>query len=194
MGHIADIPVVQEQMSLDAVVLIPSKIHQVKHAEDKQTIFTPAQRMGMALLAAEQYSNVYVSPSDLEAPEAVTRTDITLRRIHAEVGNEPGDKILWIAGFDSLESLPHWADPNTVLKLASFIVVPRNGKGLAQIDTLGHQHPDLFPLTVITELKENFVQVPELPISSSELKRDLLAGRPLGNQVPDKVAEYLQTL
>ena len=89
---------------------------------------------------------------------------------------DQGFRNILIVGSDSYAELDSWYRPHSIVELAQLLVYPRKGVS-----------PDLrpgFPATVVV--------APEIPISSTDIRRRVQMGRSIRYFVPDTVREYIE--
>jgi nicotinate-nucleotide adenylyltransferase len=89
------------------------------------------------------------------------------------------DEIFFIIGADSLSDLPDWKDPGGILELATLVVFPRTG-----YDPV---------LAVDGEAGVIFFEEPLIDISSSEIRRELAAGRSVDRYLTPAVRDYISS-
>jgi nicotinate-nucleotide adenylyltransferase len=106
----------------------------------------------------------------------------TLRRLHEDA---PEDDLTFIVGGDMACSLPSWREPEAVLELAELGVAEREGVRRADISER------LASLRRAAE-RVRFFDMPRIDVSSSLVRRQIAAGRPVRYLVPDPVDEYLR--
>lgn len=99
----------------------------------------------------------------------------TLSQLHDV---EPGSSIWLLLGRDSLDDLPGWRDPQRILRQCRLAVYARPGYG-APVEEPLSSHVDWVP-------------GPQVDVSSSELRADLAAGRPVRYLVPAAVCAYIE--
>jgi nicotinic acid mononucleotide adenylyltransferase len=90
-----------------------------------------------------------------------------------------------VLGWDAASQLRSWYRPDEVLALAPVIVITRPGRAAPTIDDVKTAGVD--PTRVILCPRAT------PSISGSELRRDLMAGRPVTGRVPVAVERYIAT-
>jgi nicotinate-nucleotide adenylyltransferase len=175
-GHLRLAAEVRRKLGLGRVVLIPAAAQPLKAGRHGASV---EDRLQMCALAAE--GEPWLGVSDVEArTEGPSYTVDTLRTLRAALG--PRTRIYFIAGADVLADLPRWRAVDEVLALATFVVATRPGHAL-----------DLAPLAGrIDAARIVPVEVDALPVSSTEVRRRLAEGEPLGDLLPPRVAEYIR--
>jgi nicotinate-nucleotide adenylyltransferase len=137
-------------------------------------------RLAMARLAAEAADDLCAC--DLEVARGGTSYTITtLRQINE---SRPGDELTLIVGGDMALSLPTWAEPEAILALAGLAVAERAGmRREAVVEELGR---------LPGGERAVFLDMPRLDVSSSLVREEAGAGRPIRHLVPDPVADYIE--
>lgn len=169
--HTAHIQVAAEAARahhLDQVVFIPSG--QPPHKPGNQ--LTPyAHRVRMVELACAGDSRFTVSRIEERAGKSYSFD--TIRQIQATLG--PDDELFFLIGADAFAEVRTWYHWREVIGLVRFIVVTRPGYSYdvpegAQVDRL---------------------EGVELPVSSTEVRRELAAGRRPAD-LPSAVLDYIE--
>jgi nicotinate-nucleotide adenylyltransferase len=175
-GHLACAARAREQLELDAVVLVVAGRPPHKEVPDDPGA---GHRLAMCRLAAAAGDGLGVCRLELDRP-GPSYTITTLREIDA---TRPGDELTLIVGGDMAFSLPTWEEPEAILELAGLAVAERAGMGrelvLGQLRTLRGGE------------RAVFLDMPQLDVSSSLVREEARAGRPLRHLVPDQVADYI---
>lgn len=91
----------------------------------------------------------------------------------------PDAELYIILGYDSLADFPKWRDPEGILAAAKLLVAPR---------------PEV-PKDVPSMLEGRFewLEFPEIPQSSTNVREQLEEGRRIGDQVPPAVARIIES-
>lgn len=166
-GHLAAASEVCAELGLDQVLLVPVNSQPLRPLEP---LATPAQRLAMCALAAEQDERFAVSDVDI-ARGGVTYTVDTLGDLRVQY---PDTELFFITGADALARLGEWKDADRLLALATFVGVTRPGHSLRESTT-----PHVM------------VEAPALAISSTDVRHRVRVGRPIRYLVPHAVATYI---
>ncbi len=122
----------------------------------------------------------------------VTYTVDTLRELRERW---PDRSLCLLLGRDAFHSLPAWHCPEQILKLAHVVVAARPGVELATagLDELiaNAQSEDVEDLHRKPAGHVYFLDIPLLPIASSELRARLAAGQDIRHLVPDAVYDII---
>ncbi|MBO4863017.1 MAG: nicotinate-nucleotide adenylyltransferase [Eubacterium sp.] len=179
LGHIAMAVCAHEEFGLDNIVFMPNKTTYYK----ENTVFAPDEdRLAMIKLAIKDYP--YMSVSDMEISRGgVTRTIDTVRELKAEDSERD---IYFILGGDSLEWVDKWVDADELLVSVTFLAAVRGEtdreRSLEIIERIMDEHPG-------ADIR--LLDMEEMPISSSEIRRRVVAGEDISNLVPAAVEEYI---
>lgn len=172
MGHLVVAERVREELRLNKVLFIPSAISPHKQHKD---LMDPACRMEMVRLALLRQE--CFEPSSIEIDRGgVSYTVETLERLRQDY---PGDVLHLLIGMDNVEEFETWKSPEEIVNLAKVVVMTRPG----------------FPSREVAgEVQRSFVfcQVPEIGISSSEIRKRVKEGKSIRFLVPKPVEAFIK--
>jgi len=176
-GHLAAAQLVADQYRLDRVIFMPNRVpphkpgHQTSPAEDRYL---------MTVLATNSNPRFVVSRLELDR-EGPSYTLDTLRSLWSALGSECA--IYFIIGADAALEIATWHQAQAVLREGRFIAVHRPGYDLERLSSVigpvGMEHIE--PLAL-----------PELDISSTNLRERVAAGHSIRYLTPEPVLEYIQ--
>ncbi|HZU97112.1 MAG TPA: nicotinate-nucleotide adenylyltransferase [Planctomycetota bacterium] len=173
-GHLAIARSAREALHLDRVILIPS----ARPPHKKNLDLAPAaDRLAMARLAAGPGIEVSSIELDRQGP---SYTVDTLRAFHAQ---EPDAELTFIIGADSVPELVTWRDAKTLVGLARFAVAARPGHDLDREVTASEQ---------ALGAKFTLVPIEPDPVSATDIRERVRAGRSIDGLVPDAVRDYIR--
>jgi nicotinate-nucleotide adenylyltransferase len=177
--HIGHLVLAQEafvQLRLSEVLLIPTGTAPHKRIEDDPGA---GVRLEMTRLAVADDERLEVS--DLE-----TRRDevsYSFRTLELLRERRPDEEPVWIMGADAAVELPCWRRPERVLELARIGVVERGSAGRSEVES------------VLERLgaagRAEFVDMPEIEVSSTMVRERAADGRPIRYLVPVAVAALI---
>ena len=180
-GHLAIARAAMVKHGLDCVVFVPTPHNPLKawmpHASD-------ADRFSMLALALAREPGFYVSPIELNQSGRVYSVD-TLREVAVQV--RPKSALFFIAGVDVIPSLPNWKAPHELLSLVTFVSVARAGFSEADIAQLVEK----LSSEEIKQLKESFVSIGQIDISSTAIRKGISEGTLPINDLPPDVVRYI---
>jgi nicotinate-nucleotide adenylyltransferase len=171
-GHLIVAESVCEQLKLDKLFFVPSYISpHKKKGEDKLAL----HRARMVRLAIT--SNPRFEFSDMElSRKGMSFTYETVEAFHREY---PDWKLFLIIGFDNSSEFHTWKNPGRILNLASLVVMnrPPNMSGNRRKKSRGRLH---------------FASVPNIQISSTEIRAKVRRRKSIRYLVPQAVLRYIQ--
>ena len=140
---------------------------------------SPSDRLAMCRLAAKD-GPFEVSPLEIERGGRSYTSD-TLRELKRM---EPDSELFFLTGEDMFLTIERWREPETIFSLATICAAPRSASGLKRL--LEHE-------TVLRKLGARTVvlDIPYLPVSSTEVREAVRAGKSIEKLVPPAVAEYI---
>ena len=110
----------------------------------------------------------------------------TLRRLRQEWGQEL--ELSFIIGGDSLEQFSTWHDPAGILAQLDHLIVVRRPGYVEDIEYNKQLEEQLLGITRLLLT----VKVPQMDISSTDLRRRVREGLPIKYQVPEVVEAYIK--
>ena len=168
IGHLVAASEVHSALALDRMLLVPADVQPFKQAKE----VTPAvHRLAMARLAVADDPRIEVSDVDVVRGAPTYAVD-TLTDLSAEF---PGAELFFVAGMDALARLDEWREPERLRSMATFVGVTRPGYSLPP-----------------GEAGATLVEVPALPVSSTDVRSRVQRGQPVRYLVPGVVADYIQ--
>lgn len=179
LGHVAAAEAAQEALSLQSMVLIPSRIP--PHRADPVTA-GPEDRFAMAELAAAGRQGWSASRIELDREGPSFTYDTLL-----ELGKS-STQIFFITGADAFAEIATWSRYPAILDLANFVVVSRPG---ITLDSLRERVPSAFDLRPAAKTRVILVEAHTPDISSTDIRHRVRAGHSLSGYVPDRVADYI---
>lgn len=167
LGHLVVASEVCAALALDRMLLVPALRQPFKETTGHASA---EHRLAMCRLAAAGQDWLEVSDVDI-ARGGVTYTVDTLADLKSRL---PDADLYFVAGADAVARLAEWKDAERLPTLARFVGVARPG----------HQAPRLTAPHMV-------VDVPEVGVSSTDVRRRRETGAPLRYLVPDAVAAYI---
>ncbi|TLM80497.1 MAG: nicotinate-nucleotide adenylyltransferase [Actinobacteria bacterium] len=176
-GHLVTAEEALVQFNLDSVVFMPTgtpvrKTHvRVSDAEDRYL---------MAVLATASNPDFTVSRMEIERPGPTYTVD-TLEALREQYGHTAD--LFFITGADAVWEMLSWKDAGRYADLAVFIAATRPGYDLA---AARQAHAD-----AASGVRIEFMEVPSLAISSTDIRRRVAERRPVRYLLPESVAGYI---
>jgi nicotinate-nucleotide adenylyltransferase len=185
-GHLALAHACYEQAALDELWFTPTAIQPLKHRGHHATA---AQRIEMLNLAIETElsepgrprTRVNCRVCTLEIDRGgFSYTVDTLRQIHEEL---PEAELFFLMGADAVRDVPHWKEPAEIFRLSTPLVVRRAEQS----------EPNLADLKRLCAANKQprLVEMQEIDVSSSEIRRRIAADEPIQQFVPPAVDAYI---
>jgi nicotinate-nucleotide adenylyltransferase len=179
--HIAHLILAQEafyRYKLSRVLFIPAARNPLKHSAPEGA--SPEQRLQMLHLACDRDARFTVDAYELRRPGPTYMIDTLNRllRVH------PGAELYMLIGADCAHQLHHWKSVREYRDLCRVIVADRPGSE-SLVDGVPKEMEEL-------GLRWEYMHMPLLPVSSSEIRARARQGKPIRYFVPDGVAEYIR--
>lgn len=183
LGHVAAADAAQQALSLESILLIPSRIP--PHRADPVTA-SPEDRFAMAALVASGRPGWSAShiEFDRQGPSYTYDTLLELRE-----GLDEGSQIFFITGADAFAEIATWSRYPAVLDLAHFVVVSRPG---ITLDSLRERVPSAFRREPSAKTRVILIEAHTPDISSTDIRRRVRDGHALSGYVPHAVADYIR--
>lgn len=184
-GHLRAGEAAQDALELDEIRVIPSHDPPHRPLNPKASAF---HRFALVALAIQGRESWRLSDAELTRP-GPSYTAHTLRALHAE-GWDPA-QIFFIIGSDAFAEIATWYEFPAVLCYANFAVLGRPGgmtptAALERVDTVRPADPAASGETGFFTID---AEMP--PISSTDIRARLAAGRSIDALVPRPVAQYI---
>ena len=165
------------QLGLDRVIVVPTGDAYHKESE---TDPGGAVRLRLAEAAFAGLDGVEVSAAEIER-EGPSYTCDTLEEI---ADRDPDTEIHLLMGADAAKDISSWHQPQRILELAKVAVAPRAGVSREDVES------------AFSELgagdRVEFLEMPEVDISSSLIRQRIAEGEPVGQLLPADVAQMIE--
>lgn len=171
IGHMILAEQSLHELSLDKIIFIPSGNPPHKSGD----VLGPETRYKLTVLAS--CLNPRFEVSDYETKkESVSYTIDMLKHFDRILGGE----IIFLLGMDALNDLKNWKDPESIVNNFTLGVWRRSGE------------PAQNEFADNPRIKN--VNAPEIPVSSSQIRKNIREGLPYRYLVPEKVYEYINAM
>ena len=167
-----------EQCNLDQVLFMPSKNPPHKLNDH---IISEEHRVRMVQLAIEKNPHFALSTIEIDR-EGVTYTAETLSGLRREY---PENEYYFIMGADSLFQIEQWRSPERIMQLSHIIAAGRDHIPKPEMKE------QIRYLTEKYNGSIQFLQVPNMDISSKSLRQYRSDGKSIRYYVPDSVEQYI---
>ncbi|MEW5797461.1 MAG: nicotinate (nicotinamide) nucleotide adenylyltransferase [Bacteroidota bacterium] len=172
IGHLITAECVKESLGLDEIFFIPSFISPHKQEGEE---FSAVHRFEMMQRAIE--GNEYFNVSDFEILRRETSYSVTtLEHFKKEF---PQDELYLIIGMDNYLTFHLWKEPERIMEIALLAVMNRPN------------YPRKVNVVIGTK-KTVFVDVPDIDVSSSDIRFRVKSGKSIRYLVPFSVERYIR--
>jgi nicotinate-nucleotide adenylyltransferase len=180
-GHLYVAYLARAFVPLDRVLFIPAHVPPHKVG---QVLAPSAQRVAMVRAAIRGHDEFEVSEVEL-AREGRSYTIDTVAQVASSL---PQADLFFLIGSDSLRDLPTWHRARELANQVTFVTVARSRGQILEV--MGQLESALGSKAAAT-IRAHVIEVPPLPISSTEIRERARRGESLENLVPDPVAELI---
>ena len=185
-AHLKMAEVTQNKLKLDKILFIPDKNPPHKK---KESLLSDLDRSNMIKLAIEEYTSLGKNNfefSDIELNRTgTTYTSDTLLELKSIY---PFSELFFIMGADSFNYLDRWHEPQIIFENATIVVFKRtdyeNNGGI--IEKKSYLEDKFNGRVIILEMPDN-------PVSSTEIRESIKQGLSLSNMLPNSVINYIET-
>ncbi len=175
-------PLVADQLDCDRLIYIPTSANPLK--DDRPT--DARHRLKMLRLAIESVPGAEIDPVELEQA-GPSYTVNTLRALRERYGPEVDLRLL--IGSDQAANFHRWHEARTILQLARPAVMLRPP---ADHESLRRDLSDHWSEKEVADWLRCAVEVPEVAVSATEIRRRLQAGEPVDDLLAPAVADYIR--
>jgi nicotinate-nucleotide adenylyltransferase len=175
IGHVETASAVGRMLSLDYVMLLPSRTPPHRNIEPRASGY---HRFAMTALAASEREELRASDIELRR-DGPSYTVHTLESLHGD--GFAAAQLYFIVGADAFAEIDTWYDYPRLLELANFVVVPRPG-----FPAPAAPPPHRGPTTV------RCLDISTPDVSSTEIRQRVARGEPIADLVTRGVAEHIR--
>jgi len=180
MGHLIIAEEVRVRLDLDEVLFVPAGQPWLK-LNNANAISPPQHRLEMVRLAIADEPAYRLSTMEIDRPGPSYTVD-TMAELSGQV--EAEGKLYFILGWDNLNQLPKWHQPQRLVELCRLVPVRRVGFASPDLDALEAAIPGLAQSLVMLD-------TPQIEISSSEIRQRVARGLSIHQLVPEPVERYI---
>jgi nicotinate-nucleotide adenylyltransferase len=177
-GHLIMAEAARETLNLVKIVFVPAGQPWFKN--DK-TVSAAVQRLEMVRLATAAKAYFEVSTVEVERVGPSYTAD-TIAMLRAQWGPKVG--LLLILGVDALLDLPQWKEPAYLVQECQFVVLPRSGRNFQELAVLESSLPGISARVIRLD-------VPEIEVSSTDIRDQVAHGLSIRDLVPEAVESYI---
>ena len=180
LGHLIVAEDLREKLGLSEVLFIPAGRPWLKMKEEK-TISAAEHRLAMVRLAVASNHYFKVSTMEINRPGISYSID-TVLELKSELGAQT--EIYFIVGPDALAELPKWKEPARLVEICRVVGIGRPGYARANLRKLERSIPG-------ASRRIMMVDVPQIDISSTEIRERVACGLSIRYLVPEAVEKYI---
>jgi nicotinate-nucleotide adenylyltransferase len=178
LGHLAAARSIQSALRLDKVVFVPAGQPWLKAG----TLVSPVKdRVEMVRLAIARRRAFDISTIEADRPGASYSVD-TMERLQRQLGNS--SVLFFLLGSDALLDIAKWKEPRRLTQICQLVAFARPGCGLPTMEAMEAAVPGISRRIV-------FVEVPQVNIRATDIRRRIAEGRSIRRLVPRAVERYI---
>jgi nicotinate-nucleotide adenylyltransferase len=178
LGHLIVAEEVGIKLRLEKVIFVPAGEPWMKAGQ----VITPATHR-IAMLRRALRGNPYFKLSTIEVERpGPSYTVETMTIFKQKFGAET--KLYFILGSDALSELPCWKEPAQLLEICQLVAFANPGLPVLSLATLDSQVPGVRSRVI-------WVEVPQIEISSSQIRQRQADGLSIRYLVPQAVEKYI---
>ena len=170
-----------ETLHFDKVLIIPTRIPPHKRAAD---MASTEDRLEMCRLAARSSPVFQVSDLEIRRPGPSYTSD-TLEFLS---GENPEARFYFLTGADMFLTIQDWRRPEKIFELATICAAPREKSDIFILQN----HANRLKLQYGSLFQYEILDIPLMPVSSTEIRRRTRSGEPIDPFVPKQVADYIR--
>lgn len=178
-GHLALGRYAKEMFSLDRIWIMPNG--NPPHKEEESIESNTKHRVEMVRLAIQDEPGFDLELYEVERKE-VNYSYLTMEHFTKEF---PEDEFYFIIGADSLFDIEKWRCPERLLKTCVILAAYRDGKSRTEMDAR------IVYLNEKYQADIRLLSMPEVDISSTEIREDMKDQISIKKMVPKSVYEYI---
>lgn len=179
LGHLIVAEEVREKLQLTKLMFVPA--HHPWLKADK-AITSARHRLAMVRAAVESNPFFEVSTMELERPGPSYTVD-TVAEMKRQLSS--GGELYFVAGSDAVADMPKWKDPDRLASLCEIVWVKRPGTSMEAVHELKAALPGVFRCL-------GTVDVPQVDISSTDIRERVARGASIRYLVPPEVEGYIR--
>ena len=180
LGHLIVAEDIRQKLGLGEVLFVPAGRPWLKLKEE-QPISVAEHRLAMVRLAIASNPYFKVSTLEIDRPGLSYSID-TVLELKAKLG--AGAEIYFIVGPDALAELHRWKNPGRLVEICQVVGIGRPGHAQTDLHILESSIPGVSQRIML-------VDVPQIDISSTEIRKRVAQGLSIRYLVPEAVEKYI---
>jgi len=180
MGHLIIAEEVRARLDLTEILFVPAGQPWLK-LNNANAISPVEHRLEMVRLAIADEPAFRLSTMEIDRPGPSFTVD-TMAELRRQIGAD--GKLYFILGWDNLNQLPRWHQPQRLVELCRLVPVRRVGFASPDLDSLEADVPGLAKSLVMLD-------TPQIEISASEIRQRVARGLSIHQLVPEPVERYI---
>lgn len=178
LGHLAAARSIRTTLKLDKVIFMPAGQPWMKAG----TVVSPVKdRVEMVRLAVARHKTFEISTAEADRPGPSYAVD-TMETLRVRLGSR--SDLFFLLGSDALMDIAKWKKPERLIQLCRLVAFARPGCRLPGTEALEAAVPGISGRVI-------FVQVPQLDIGATDIRRRAAEGQSLQRLVPRAVERYI---
>jgi nicotinate-nucleotide adenylyltransferase len=178
-GHLIVADEVRTRLELDKVFFVPAGQPWLK---GDKNISPAIHRVEMVRLAISPNPRFKLSALEVERPGPSYSVD-TIDALRDQLGSEVG--LFFLLGSDILSELPQWKGPSRLIQMCRLVAYSRPGYTSPPLRSLESAIPGISSRILPLE-------VPQIDISSTQIRTLVAQGHSIRSLVPEAVERYIQ--
>lgn len=178
LGHVIVAEEVRIKLGLDELLFVPAGQPWLK---SDMPVSAAEHRLEMVRLATSDNRHFGVSSLEIERPGPSYAVD-TVELLCRQLGDK--SEMAFLLGSDVVTELPQWKEPQRLIRLCRLVVFARPGFPMPRLELLETAIPGLSQRVTV-------VEVSQVDISASEIRRRVAQGDSIDELVPRAVQRYI---
>ena len=178
-GHLRLAEYARDEFGLDEVWLMPTGCSYLKDAD---AIVSAEHRLRMSQLAVTNYPRMKVSDIEI-VRQGNTYTYETLESMQEQY---PDTELYFIQGADCLFTIEKWRHPERIFAACTILAAVRNATSMEAMEAQRNH------LEQKWGAKVHLLNMPEIQISSTEIRNRLKQDKSVQGMLPEEVISYIK--
>ncbi len=176
-GHLECLEIAKSYFPAAEIFVLPAFLPPLAATQTKTPTASFDQRIAMCALA---FASCIGKDHILDLESTLSTPNYTVQTLRALRKRFPNQSLAWIMGLDQLERFDRWSEPTEILRLASLVLLPRDGGNFQMLaqnlaSRLGFKVEDCSAQHAKYENLSPLFFLPTLtsPIASRDIRRSL---------------------